>query len=193
MAAARLAALAIRGLGGFDLRPLGGVAPAALRSVPGNARLLWQSLVLLFGANQPGTPRTPQTVTAHPVLVGLADLHMAGLVLAAARAWRRASPLSPARRADRVTAALVNAAVALIVSAGLFSTLLRSLSNAHEVAVLLPFGAALAGRTLPALPGAVRASRPLAVALTCWLAAGLAGLGYAATWPAAALPQQTVA
>ena len=193
VAAAWLTALAIRALGGFDVRSLGGIAPAALRSVPGNARLLWQSLVLLFGANQPGAPRTPQAVAAHPVLAGLADLHIAGLVLAGAGLAAGIAAVA-ARRADRVTAVLVTA-VAVTVTASLFSTLLRSLSNAHEVAVLLPFCAALAGRTLPALPwpGAARAGRPLAVALTCWLAVSLAGLGYAAAWPAAAPPQQAVA
>ena len=56
---AKLADLIIRALGGFDLRPLAGVALAPPHQVPANARLLWQSLILLFGANNPGTPHQP--------------------------------------------------------------------------------------------------------------------------------------
>ena len=144
---AKLAELIIRALGGFDLRPLGGVALAPPHQVPANARLLWQSLILLFGANNPGTPRQPQTIKAHVLLVSMADAHVIGLLLAGAGlAAGVASLLSG--RADRVTQLLV-AAISVVLAAGVFTTVLRSLSNAHEVAILLPLGAALAGRVLP--------------------------------------------
>jgi hypothetical protein len=91
------------------------------------------------------------------------------------------------------------------LAAGAISPLMRSLANAHEVAILLPLGAALAGRTLPPLarrtlpPLARRTLPPLArrlassrarpgrlasAALAGWLALALAELCYAATWPA---------
>ena len=162
---AKLADLIIRALGGFDLRPLGGVALAPPHQVPANARLLWQSLILLFGANNPGTPHQPQTIRAHVLLVSMADSHVTGLLLAGAGlAAGIASLLS--RQADRVTQFLV-AAIIAVLAAGVCTTVLRSLSNAHEVAILLPLAAALAGRALPgaalpgaALPGAARLRRP---------------------------------
>jgi hypothetical protein len=196
---AELADLIIRAQGGFDLRPLGGVALAPLRQVPANARLLWQSLILLFGANNPGTPRQPQTIRAHVLLVGMADSHVIGLLLAGAGlAAGIASLLS--RRADRGTQLLV-AAVSVVLAAGVFTTVLRSLSNAHEVAVLLPLGAALAGRVLPRA-GAACSSRPPArarrvgvapLALGAWLTVSVAELCYAAAWPATPPPEQAVA
>jgi hypothetical protein len=78
---------------------------------------------------------------------------------------------------------------------------LRSLSNAHEVAVLLPLGAALAGRVLPRA-GAACSSRPPArarrvgvapLALGAWLTVSVAELCYAAAWPATPPPEQAVA
>jgi hypothetical protein len=145
---AKLANLTIRALGGFGLRPLGGVSLAPLRQVPANAGRLWQALILLFGANSPGTPHQAQTIRAHALLVTMADLHLVGLLVAGlGLAAGLAACL--ARRADRVTQVLV-AAVLAVLAAAVFSTVLRSLSNAHEIAILLPLGAALAGRTFPA-------------------------------------------
>jgi hypothetical protein len=155
--------LAIRTLGGFDLHPLGGVALAPLRQVPANARVLWQSLVLLFGANQPGTPHKAQAIRAHVVLVSMANLHVIGLLLAGAGLAAGIGALL-SLRADRVTQFLVVAIIA-VLAAAVFTTVLRSLSNAHEVAVLLPLGAALAGRVLPEsarlLPGRLLPGRLL--------------------------------
>jgi hypothetical protein len=194
---AKLADLIFRALGGFDLRPLGGVALAPPHQVPANARLLWQSLILLFGANNPGTPRQPQTIKAHALLVSMADSHVIGLLLVGAGlAAGVASLLSG--QADRVTQLLV-AAIGVVLAAGVFTTVLRSLSNAHEVAILLPLGAALAGRILP---DAVAPSQPPArarrvgvapLALGAWLAVGVAELCYAAAWPATPPPQRAVA
>ena len=201
---AKLADLIIRAVGGFDLRPLGGIALAPPRQVPANAGLLWQSLILLFGANNPGTPRQPQTIKAHVLLVSMADSHVIGLLLVGAGlAAGVASLLSG--RADRLTHLLV-AGISAVLAAGVFTTVLRSLSNAHEVAILLPLGAALAGRVLPEavqlLPArlrrtpradAVAPSRPpgrarrvsiAPLALGAWLAVGVAELCYAAAWPA---------
>ncbi len=114
-------------------------------------RTLWQSLLLLFGANQPGTPRLGPMIAAHPFLAGLAWLHLAGLLVAGAGLAAGLAAVA-ARRADRVTAVLVTA-VAVVTAAATVTTLLRSLSNAHEVAVLLPLSAVLAGRALPSRSG----------------------------------------
>jgi hypothetical protein len=209
--AGRLAQLAIRSLGGFDLRSMPNGLVVPLGRVPGNARVLWQSLLLLFGANHPGTPHTPVAIAGHLPLVLLADLHLIGLALAVAGFAAGVAALVSGR-ADRVTGVLV-VAIGGTLAAGVISPLMRSLANAHEVAILLPLGAALAGRTLPPLAGrtlpplagrtlpplAGRTLSPLArrlassrarpgrlasAALVGWLALALAELCYAATWPA---------
>ena len=83
---------------------------------------------------------------------------------------------------DRVTQVVVAAAVATMAAA-ILTIELSSVGQAHEVAVLLPFGAVLAGRVLPGLlPDRVRAARrALLPAGGAWLAVGLAALCYAAT------------
>ncbi|MGH3247063.1 MAG: hypothetical protein ACRDOI_12730, partial [Trebonia sp.] len=193
---ARLADPVIRALGGFDRRPLGGVALAPPHQVRANAGLLWQSLILLFGANNPGPPHQPQTIKAHVPLVLIADLHVIGLVLAGA-GLAAGIALVFSSRADRVTAVLVTAIV-MILAAGLFTTVLRSLSNAHEVAILLPLGAVLAGRAHPAWPARTGAAPRRRAGITgpavgVWLALSLAELCYAAAWPATPPPQRAVA
>jgi len=209
---ARLADLVIRALGGFAVRPVSGVALAPLSQVPANLGQLWRTLVLLFGANNPGPPRQARTASAHGILVGLAGLHAIGLLLAGAGLAAGLAALR-SRRSDRVTQLLV-AAVVAVLAAGACTTVLRSLSNAHEVAILLPLGAALAGRALPAAfrslaarlrsaPGASAASgRPPArrrraglapLALGGWLALNAAEVCYGAAWPAVQPSQQAVA
>jgi hypothetical protein len=214
---ARLANLVIRALGGFDLRPVAGVAVAPLGRVPANAGLLWQTILLLFGANQPGTPHQAQMISAHALVVLMSALHVVGLLLAGAALAAGIASLC-ARRADRVAQVIVVAILILLVVGG-FSTLLRSRSYVHEVAILLPLGAALAGRVLAPLAGRLPArlrsaslpglAFPLrspgpdaarrrtvkigALALVAWLAINLAELCYAATWPAQQPSQQAVA
>lgn len=206
---AKVTDLLIRALGGFDRRPLGGVSLAPPGRMPGNVAVLWQSLMLLFGANSPGTPRAAQTIKAHALLVTMADLHAVGLLVAGAGFVVGIAAIV-SRRADRVTQVLV-AAIITVLAAGVCTTLLRSLSNAHEVAVLLPLAAVLAGRVLPEarwllskrLPtataraariGATACSARIgALALGSWLVLGAAELCYAATWPAAPSAQQSVA
>jgi len=81
---ARLAQQAITALGGFDLRPIPGGRFAPLGQVPGNAHVLWQSIVLLFGVNSPGVPGRAITRSQHVPLLLMMDLHVIGLVLAGA-------------------------------------------------------------------------------------------------------------
>ena len=81
-----------------------------------------------------------------------------------------------------MTQVVVAAAVATMAAA-ILTIELSSVGQAHEVAVLLPFGAVLAGRVLPGLlPDRVRAARrALLPAGGAWLAVGLAALCYAGT------------
>ncbi len=225
VAIANVAERTARSVGGFDQRPVPGTRLASLGQVPGNARVLYQSILLLFGANNPGKPNRALTIAQHLPLVLSADLHVIGVVVAGAGlvAGIAAGFLRPAGGSrprwatgnladrDRVNQVLV-VAIAVTIAAGLFSTVLQSLTSAHEVAALLPLGAVLAGRTLPS------AARPLAerlvrtrpanvanianvrtvvtaasVALAGWLAVGVAEAGYAATWPPSPVPVQNVA
>jgi hypothetical protein len=126
----------------------------------------------------------------------MADSHVIGLLLVGAGLVAGVASLLSGR-ADRVTQLLV-AATSVVLAAGVLTTVLRSLSNAHEVAILLPLGAALAGRVLPE---SVAPSRPPArarrvsfapLALGAWLAVGVAELCYAAAWPATPPPQRAV-
>ena len=55
---AKVAEALLRRLGGFDLRPLPYQLIAPLSDVPANARTMGQTLILLFGANDPGARRT---------------------------------------------------------------------------------------------------------------------------------------
>jgi hypothetical protein len=140
----------------------------------------------------------------------MAALHVAGLLVAGVGLTAGIAAIA-CRRADRVTQLLV-AAILTVLTAGVCTTLLRSLSNAHELAILLPLAAALAGRVLPeagrllsarwrAAPvlrgpvvrGPVRSADIAALALGGWLVLGGAELCYAAAWPAAPPAQQAVA
>jgi hypothetical protein len=185
----------IRALGGFDLRPLSGVALAPLSRVPANASMLWQAVVLLFGANQPGAPHQPRMISDHVLVQLMAGFHVIGLLLAAVGLTAGIAALR-SRRGDRVTQVLVVAIIVLLLF-GVFSTLLRSRSYVHEIAILLPLCAALAGRVLVPLAGrrltARRFARVAALALSAWLAVSVAELGYDTTWPAVQPSQQAVA
>ena len=213
-----LANLVIRALGGFDLRPVAGVAAAPLGAVQANTSMLWQAIVLLFGANQPGTPHQPRMISAHVLVSLMGAFHFIGLLLAAVGLAAGIASLC-SRRADRVAQLLV-VAILILLAFGVFSTLLRSRSYIHEVAILLPLSAALAGRvlaplaggllrarlrsaSLPGLPFPLRSPGPdaarrrcvkiAAVALGVWLAVNVAELCYVATWPAVQPSQQAVA
>src|SRR5215472_15609104 len=181
---ARLAEAGIRVLGGFRLTPLPTGLRAPLAQTPANTRMLGQMIMLLFGANSPGR--------SHQQIEIIARFHLIGLALAAAGLAVGIATFCT-RRADRVSQILVVATLAT-AAAGVFSTLLSSLAYAHEVAVLLPFGAVLAGRMLPPLlPARWRPGRVVVPALAAWLAAGLAALCFAATWAPMAPPDQALA
>ena len=161
---------AIRALDGFDLLPLPRQLLVPRSQLPGHLRALGESLLLLFGANGQGNHGLAAFLEQFH-LIGLA---LAGLALLAALIWFLT-------RVDRVTQVVAAAAVATMAAA-IFTIELSSVGQAHEVAVLLPFGAVLAGRVLPGLlPDRVGAARrALLPAGGAWLAVGLAALCYAA-------------
>jgi hypothetical protein len=196
---ANLGGLVIRSVGGFDVRPMPYGVFAPLSWVPANARVLGESLLQIYGASTSGAPSAQRELaeSAHAPLEVMACLHILGMVLAAcglvvgmAGLFSRPAFRDPQPR-SRVNQVLV-AAIVVTLAAGLFCTVLRSLSNAHEIAILVPLSAALAGRVLPErltkFPG-----RLAALALGAWLAVGLAEFCYAATRPPLATTGQAVA
>ncbi|MFY9776173.1 MAG: hypothetical protein WAK28_16555 [Trebonia sp.] len=189
---------AIRKFGGYYPAPLPKQLIAPTSQLRGNLHVMLQSIQLLFGASYQGR---------HPQLNLSAELHWVGLGLAAAGLAVAVVTFFPSRtfpsRTDRVSQILAAATICTLF-AGVFGTLIQSLSYAHEVAILLPLGAVLAGRMLPPLLPArwwdtsseQRSSRPATVVfslLGIWLAAGLAALCFAASWAPLAPPQQQLA
>jgi hypothetical protein len=146
---------------------------APVHTWPEHAWVTVKGLLALFGA-KPGGP---------PAVMAFALLHLAGVALVA---W---AVLRVARRflswPDMISQILLVAMV-LNVVAYVPSTLANASDlNAREFAVVLPFGAVLAGRTLaPGLQAGLR-RRPRAVGLLAGvlLACYAAGLGYAAAQP----------
>jgi len=189
---ANLAQRAMRALGGFDLRSLPQQLVAPRSQYGANTRVMLQVIRLLFGAGNPGSQ--------FPQLAPIAALHWIGLALAAA-GLVVALVMFFLPRADRVSQIVTLATVCTLV-AGVFGTLVQSLAAAHEVAILVPFGAVLAGRMLPPLVPArwlrikgTRGVRPAlvtgaAAVFTAWLAASLAAVCYAAAWTPIGPPEQ---
>ena len=179
---------AMRHLGGFVTHPLPQQLLAPSSMIPSNARVMGRTIMLLYGANfWGGRPYHQLELIARFHLIGLA-LAVAGLAVAIAMFF--------GKRMDRVSQILV-AGILATLAAGILGTELPDLTHAHEVAILLPFGAVLAGRTLPALlPDRWRASRPgraVLPAIAVWLACGLAALCFAASWAPLAPPNQALA
>jgi hypothetical protein len=188
VALASLAQAVIRLLGGFRQSPLTYGLLAPVSQIPANARNMGRTLLLLFGANNParGTGGT------HQLLAISADIHLIGLALAAVGLAAAVITFFTIRM-DRVTQIVV-AATAATVAAGIFGTVVPDLAHAHEVAILLPFGAVLAARMLPPLlPAGRLPGRAAAIALATWLAAGLAALCIAASSTPAPLTNEVVA
>jgi len=180
----------IRKLGGYYQAPLPTRLIAPRSEVRGNLHVMLQSIRLLFGANYQG---------GHPQLNLAAGLHWVGLGLAAA-GLTVAIVTFFLSRTDRVSQIVAAATICALV-AGVFGTLLQSLAYAHEVAILLPLGAVLAGRMLPPLlparrwdtEGAKRVTTGVFAVLGVWLAALLAALCFAASWAPLRPPQQPLA
>jgi hypothetical protein len=150
----------------FHLKPAGQWA--------GNLRATWQGVLLLFGADY-----TAQSGR------GFAYLHLVGVALVIVALllafWRFFTQLS-----------LVDQVLAVAIVANVVAYLISNLAalNAHEMAVVLPAGAALTGRMLVAGQRRARAGRLAARARAAALTAGglvlagyLAGLVTEASHP----------
>ena len=123
-------------IGGFYLHAIPAKSQISHWStVPSQVRTLGQNLMYLFGANFWTKPQ-PLTDYAYLHLIGVA-VALIGLLIAI-WAWPRA---------DRVTRTLV-VAVFAVFAAGAVSPLMQPISGAHEVAIMLPLSAALAGRVI---------------------------------------------
>jgi hypothetical protein len=150
---------------------------APLRTWPKHAYVTAKGLLALFGAKPEGPPAT----------LAFALLHLAGVVLVAWAAWRVARHFWS--WPDMISQILL---VAMIVNVAAYvpSTLANATDlNAREFAIVLPYGAVLAGRTLAAsLLGSRRpgllAGRAGALTGGVLLAGYAVSLGWAAAQPA---------
>ena len=176
------AALAAAGLSWAAVKAIGASGGYRLHAVTfhiepvsqwaGNLTATWRGVLLLFGADYTGgTGR------------GFALLHLVGVALVVIALllafWRF---FTGASLVEQVLA------VAIVINVVAFLASNLATLNAHEMAVVLPFGAALAGRMLAGRPG--RAGRLAAWARAAALAAGavvlggyLAGLGTEVSHP----------
>jgi hypothetical protein len=180
LAVAAIAAQGLASLGGHLIQAYLHPLPYQLAPVhtwPKHAWVTGKGLLALFGAKPEGPPAA----------MAFALLHLAGVALVA---W---AVLRVARRflswPDMISQILLVAMV-LNVAAYVPSTLANATDlNAREFAVVLPFGAVLAGRTLAVSlrDSKRRWARPalLAGAAGALLAGYAAGLGWAAAQPPA--------
>jgi hypothetical protein len=169
VALAHVVLATVQAHGGFFVHPVaGGTGFASSSVLPTQSWVLTECVLILFGADFFGQQ--------FGLAAGLSLLHLVGVALFA---WGLCAGL---RRffggADRVTQVLV-AGTLITLAAGLFGTHMVDVSGAHEIAVVLPFGAALAGRTLGGRLVQARLEPVLGVVLACYLAA----LGYNAAQP----------
>jgi hypothetical protein len=178
LAAAGMAAgapAAIRALGGYTVHtiPFHVVTWSTLGA---HSRTTDLSLLAVFGAGFPGTAAGAPIGFAALHLVSLA-LVAAALVVVLARFWSR-------DLIDQVLTVAILANLAFYLASSFSSGVL----NGREIAVVLPFGAALAGRTLgpwlaqPSRPPVRRWAVPVLLAV---LAGYAAALGYQLTQPPA--------
>jgi hypothetical protein len=164
--------------GGFILHPLG-YQLAPVHTWPKHAWVTGEGLLALFGAK----PQGPA------IELAFALLHLAGVALVA---WAICRVVRRFVSWPDLVSQVLLLAIVLNVLVYIPSTLADATDlNAREFAVVLPFGAVLAGRTLvtglrdgePGIAGWLRGRRWRA-GLASALAAGyLASLGYAAAQP----------
>ncbi|MFY9850835.1 MAG: hypothetical protein WAK83_24985, partial [Trebonia sp.] len=169
----RLAVHGISAAGGYQMHAL-----KVRQSIPVSlwgqqVKLAVQNVLILFGADfweQPTAIRT-----------AIAVLHLAGFLLALAGLLAGIACLF--RSADRITQVLTVGTLVVLVAAT-FATHMVLLQGAHDIAVVLPFCAVLAGRTVGSWLARRRLQRlALTPVLTAVLAGYLAALGWAAAQP----------
>ena len=186
----RAALSGIRMLGGFYVPGVPGALFAASSVLPAQARTLGQCVLLLFGGDIIGW--SPPAGINYAIAV----LHLVGVALAAAGFAVAIGRFF--RTGDRVSQILA-AGLGVVLFAGWRGTHLASIFDAHEIAVVLPFGAALAGRQLGDWVARVGAGwfrwvrTGVVAVLAVSLAGYLAALGYAATQPGRPAANQDLA
>jgi hypothetical protein len=165
-----LAPHVIRALGGFYVWRIGTKAAPVATWLHG-AAVMAKGFLELFGANVFDARPGIALVFAVFHLAGAA-LVLCGLGLALRRFFRP----------DQFIAALLAVAILINLGAYMISTHTHDVLGAREMAAVLPFGAALAGRTLgePALAALRAWPRTLKPALAVVLAGYLGALGYGA-------------
>jgi hypothetical protein len=147
----------VHGLGGFDLYPVP-FHPTWLGDIGGHLSLTWQALLTLFGSDY-------HHVSG--IWLAAAWLHMLGLALAGfALGWG-------IWRSVRMRASLVEQVLTggIVLNLLLFALSDVAMMNAHELAVVLPFAAVLAGRAV----STVRVSRGVRRGVAVIGVAALAG------------------
>jgi hypothetical protein len=174
----------IRHHGGFYVHPLPGGLFASPSALPVQGRTLGLCVLILFGADLVGQ--------AAGVAMAFAVLHLIGLTLAAlgllcGLRWFFARH---GRGIGRISQILVTGIVATL-GAGWLGTHMTSGFSAHEIAVVLPYGAALAGRVLG--PRIVHSRVFVPSVLSVVLVGYLAALGFACTRPPAPETSQPLA
>ena len=178
VALASLVEAVLEAQGGYQLGPFGAVSVLSVPQIPGVLYSDAQAVLLLFGADFLARPTG--------LLTGMALVHLAGVSLAGWAVWIGARRLP--REPDLVSASLV---AAVLINGAAYVLLIQGhdVLAAREMAAILPFSAALAGRLLgPRL--ATPRLRPLAAVL---LAGYLACLGYAVAQPPAPAADQRLA
>jgi hypothetical protein len=181
--------VAATGLAWFATSMLSGVGGSTMAGLPfhltpwSDLHHNWQAgwkVLTVFGADYTGL---------HGIQLVLAFLHLVSVALVACALARVAWRFFRVSLVDQILA------VAIVLNVLLFVFTNASHLAAHEVAIIVPFGAALAARVLARAPGAARASsrahpasralRPAGAAVGILVLAGYAvGLGYEIKQPA---------
>jgi hypothetical protein len=143
--------------GGYSVAPVSGPLLASLAAIPSHALAVGQSVLVLFGADFFGQPTRTGAVLALVHLVGVAVVALALL-----------AGIFGFFRLDRISQVLVVGTL-IMLGAGVFSTHVANISFAHEIAIVLPFGAVLAGRLLAGPLIRVRLEPLLAAGLAAYL------------------------
>jgi hypothetical protein len=165
----------ISAAGGYRVHPLNTELAPAGTIVGRNLAVTGHSLLLLPGADFPGLPMNAATFFVMLHLVGVGLCGCAVLVAT----WRL-------RKADDLVSQVLLAGIAVLVVAFAVSVHAVWLPSAREIAPVLPFAAALAGRQLgPPLAAARLGRRALLPLLGVVLAGYLAGLGLEISKPSA--------
>jgi hypothetical protein len=164
-------------LGGYSAAPVNAkIAPTT--SWPGNAAMVADGVLRLFGASFNARPAGPGTL--------LAVLHLVGVLLAV---WALCMVIRRFFTCDDLIAQILTVAILVQLAAYGFSTLPYGVDQSHEIACVLPFGAVLAGRVLAERLTRARLLPALAVVACGYLVA----FGHGIVQPQLTAPDQALA